>query len=299
VKLKKKVSNKRSRNTAWVGFLFVLPAELYFLILYVYPFLETIKMSFFETRKGSTIFVGLNNYIEVFSDELFWKSVLQTLKMTLIAAPITVVLAMLIAVIMDKLPSVRMRNILQISTLLPMMVSLIAASLIFSWIFDPSYGIANRVLQFIGLPKQGFLTSTKQVIPTLSLITIWIRTGFGATILLAGLQSIPTTYYEAATIDGASPMKTFFKITLPIMNPQIVLVTITEIIFSAKTFEQVYITTSGGPVNSSRTILIHLYETAFKFNKYNEASVIAVFLFVVLLIISIIQWVALRKEVEL
>lgn len=299
MKLKKKVSNKRSRNTAWVGFLFVLPAELYFLILYVYPFLETIKMSFFETRKGSTIFVGLNNYIEVFSDELFWKSVLQTLKMTLIAAPITVVLAMLIAVIMDKLPSVRMRNILQISTLLPMMVSLIAASLIFSWIFDPSYGIANRVLQFIGLPKQGFLTSTKQVIPTLSLITIWIRTGFGATILLAGLQSIPTTYYEAATIDGASPTKTFFKITLPIMNPQIVLVTITEIIFSAKTFEQVYITTSGGPVNSSRTILIHLYETAFKFNKYNEASVIAVFLFVVLLIISIIQWVALRKEVEL
>jgi multiple sugar transport system permease protein len=298
VRLKNETYRKRSIRKAWAGLLFVLPAELYFLLVYAYPFLETIKMTFLNTKNGTETFVGLSNYISVFSDGMFWKSVSQTLKMTLIAAPVTVVLAMLIAVLMDKLPSVRMRNVLQISTLLPMTVSLIAASLIFSWIFDPSYGIANRVLQSLGFARKGFLTSKTQVIPTLTVITIWIRTGFGATILLAGLQSIPQTYYEAARIDGASPMKVFFRITLPIMNSQIVLVTITEIIFSAKTFEQVYVTTSGGPVNSSRTLLIHLYETAFKFNKYEEASVIAVFLFVVLLIVSAVQWIALRKEVE-
>lgn len=298
MRLKNETYRKRSIRKAWAGLLFVLPAELYFLLVYAYPFLETIKMTFLNTKNGTETFVGLSNYISVFSDGMFWKSVSQTLKMTLIAAPVTVVLAMLIAVLMDKLPSVRMRNVLQISTLLPMTVSLIAASLIFSWIFDPSYGIANRVLQSLGFARKGFLTSKTQVIPTLTVITIWIRTGFGATILLAGLQSIPQTYYEAARIDGASPMKVFFRITLPIMNSQIVLVTITEIIFSAKTFEQVYVTTSGGPVNSSRTLLIHLYETAFKFNKYEEASVIAVFLFVVLLIVSAVQWIALRKEVE-
>lgn len=167
-----------------------------------------------------------------------------------------------------------------------------------AWLFRWPYGIANRVLQSLGIARQGFLTSKTQVIPTLSIITIWIRVGFGATILLAGLQSIPGSYYEAARIDGATPVKMFFKITLPLLNSQIVLVTITEIIFSAKTFEQVYITTSGGPVNSSRTLLIHLYETAFKYNKYEEASVIAVFLFIILLIISAVQWVAMRKKVE-
>lgn len=298
MKSKKIACRKRPLHKAWVGVLFVLPAVLYFLLVYAYPFLETIKMSFWETKNGAGSFVGIKNYISVFSDGLFWKSALQTLKMTLIAAPITVVLAILVAVLMDKLPSRRMRNALQISSLLPMTVSLIAASLIFSWIFDPSYGIANQLLESLGIAKQGFLSSKTQVIPTLSVITIWIRVGFGATILLAGLQSIPSTYYEAAKIDGASPVKIFFKITLPLLNSQIILVTITEIIFSAKAFEQVYVTTSGGPVNSSRTLLIHLYETAFKYNKYEEASVIAVFLFVVLLIVSALQWVAMRKKVE-
>lgn len=255
-------------------------------------------MSFFKTKDGVSSFVGLKNYTSVFADKLFWQSGIQTLKMTAIAAPITVILAILVAVLMDRLPSRKMRSVLQVSSLLPMTVSLIAASLIFSWIFDPSYGIANRAFGAIGIAKQGFLTSKIQVIPTLSVITIWIRVGFGATILLAGLQSIPSTYYEAAKIDGATPAKAFFKITLPLLNSQIVLVTITEIIFSTKTFEQVYITTSGGSVNCSRTLLIHLYETAFKFNKYEEASVIAVFLFVILLVVSAVQWVVLRNKVE-
>lgn len=295
---KKEAHRKYSRHKARAGFLFVLPAVLYFLIVYTYPFLETIKMSFFKTKDGVSSFVGLKNYTSVFADRLFWQSGIQTLKMTAIAAPITVILAILVAVLMDRLPSRKMRSVLQVSSLLPMTVSLIAASLIFSWIFDPSYGIANRALGAMGFAKQGFLTSKTQVIPTLSVITIWIRVGFGATILLAGLQAIPGTYYEAAKIDGATPTKAFFKITLPLLNSQIVLVTITEIIFSTKTFEQVYITTSGGPVNSSRTLLIHLYETAFKFNKYEEASVIAVFLFVILLAVSAVQWVVLRNKVE-
>lgn len=298
MRLKHEAGRKRSLHKAWVGVLFVLPAVLYFLFVYTYPFLETIKLSFFKTRNGVETFAGIKNYVKVFSDPLFWKSAQQTLKMTIIAAPITVVLAILVALLMDKLPNRRLRNLLQISSLLPMTVSLIAASLIFSWIFDPSYGIANRVLQSLGIARQGFLTSKTQVIPTLSIITIWIRVGFGATILLAGLQSIPSSYYEAARIDGSSPVKMFFKITLPLLNSQIILVTITEIIFSAKTFEQVYVTTSGGPVNSSRTLLIHLYETAFKYNKYEEASVIAVFLFVVLLAISAVQWIVMRKKVD-
>ena len=187
---------------------------------------------------------------------------------------------------------------MQTSSLLPMMMSLVAAALIFQWIFDPVYGILNTFFAQIGLEKRGWLTTPSLVIPSLSVITIWLRVGFDATILLAGLQSIPQHYYEAALIDGATPAKSFFHITLPLLNPQLVLVLISEIIFTIKSFEQVFITTGGGPANSSRVIILHLYETAFKWFNFGEASVIAILIFLLLMLISIFQWVVLRTNIE-
>lgn len=281
-----------------IGFLFVFPAVLYFLVVYTYPFIQTFLLSFFTEHRGVSSFVGLENYKEVLTDSLFWKSLINTAYLTLISVPITIVLALLVAVLLDKSPSILVRNTLQIASLLPMMMSLVAASLIFQWIFDPVYGILNELLVKFGMKKQPFFSSPTQVIPSVAIITIWIRVGFSATILLAGLQSIPTHYYEAALIDGASPVKSFFKITLPLLNSQIVLVCISEIIFAVKAFDQVFITTGGGPANSSRVIVLHLYETAFKWFDYNEASTIAILLFVLLMIISIFQWVFMRKKVE-
>ena len=291
---------KRTYNSrkGLIGFLFVFPAVLYFLVVYTYPFIQTFLLSFFTEHRGVSSFVGLENYKEVLTDSLFWKSLINTAYLTLISVPITIVLALLVAVLLDKSPSILVRNTLQIASLLPMMMSLVAASLIFQWIFDPVYGILNELLVKLGMKKQPFFSSPTQVIPSVAIITIWIRVGFSATILLAGLQSIPTHYYEAALIDGASPVKSFFKITLPLLNSQIVLVCISEIIFAVKAFDQVFITTGGGPANSSRVIVLHLYETAFKWFDYNEASTIAILLFVLLMIISIFQWVFMRKKVE-
>ena len=291
---------KRTYNSrkGLIGFLFVFPAVLYFLVVYTYPFIQTFLLSFFTEHRGVSSFVGLENYKEVLTDSLFWKSLINTAYLTLISVPITIVLALIVAVLLDKSPSILVRNTLQIASLLPMMMSLVAASLIFQWIFDPVYGILNELLVKFGMKKQPFFSSPTQVIPSVAIITIWIRVGFSATILLAGLQSIPTHYYEAALIDGASPVKSFFKITLPLLNSQIVLVCISEIIFAVKAFDQVFITTGGGPANSSRVIVLHLYETAFKWFDYNEASTIAILLFVLLMIISIFQWVFMRKKVE-
>ena len=294
------VMRKRTYNSrkGLIGFLFAFPAVLYFLVVYTYPFIQTFLLSFFTEHRGVSSFVGLENYKEVLTDSLFWKSLINTAYLTLISVPITIVLALLVAVLLDKSPSILVRNTLQIASLLPMMMSLVAASLIFQWIFDPVYGILNELLVKLGMEKQPFFSSPTQVIPSVAIITIWIRVGFSATILLAGLQSIPTHYYEAALIDGASPVKSFFKITLPLLNSQIVLVCISEIIFAVKAFDQVFITTGGGPANSSRVIVLHLYETAFKWFDYNEASTIAILLFVLLMIISIFQWVFMRKKVE-
>ncbi|QQO08433.1 carbohydrate ABC transporter permease [Breznakiella homolactica] len=286
------------KHLSITGFLFVLPAVLYFLVVYMYPFINSIILTFIETRGANTSFVGFKFYTRVLQDPLFWRSMLNTLYLTAISVPVTILLALITALLMDKMTSRVFRNTLQIASLLPMMMSLIAAALIFQWIFDPVYGILNNLLEVLGFKRKGWLTTPELVIPSLSVITIWLRIGFDATILLAGLQAIPSHYYEAAIIDGASPTKSFFKITLPLLNPQLVLVLISEIIFTIKSFEQVFITTGGGPANASRVIILHLYEAAFKWFNFGEASVIALLLFIMLMLLSIFQWVVLRKKVE-
>lgn len=281
------------------GFFFVFPAVFYFFVVYLYPFLNSIWLTFISSRPSiQNAFVGFDNYRTVLSDSLFWQSLLNTGYLTLIAVPITIVISLIIAVLLNRIGSIGFRSVLQTSSLLPMMMSLVAAALIFQWIFDPIYGILNTFLESIGLEGKGWLNTPSLVIPSLSIITIWLRVGFDATILLAGLQSIPSHYYEAALIDGATPMESFFKITLPLLNPQIILVLINEIIFTIKTFDQVFITTGGGPANSSRVIILHLYETAFKWFNFGEASVIAFLVSILLMFISILQWVMLRKKIE-
>jgi multiple sugar transport system permease protein len=215
-----------------------------------------------------------------------------------ISVPCTILLSLAVAVLLDRMKARQIRNALHIVVLLPLMTSLVAAALIWQWIFDPVFGVLNLIVGWLGIPKQGWLTSPEQVIPSLSIINVWLRVGFNTTILLAGLQSIPDEYYDAALIDGASGLKAFWRITLPLLNPQIVLVTITEMIFTFKAFEQVYITTGGGPANASRVIILYLYETAFKWFRFGDASVVAVFLFLALLLVSVFQWVFVRREVE-
>ncbi|NLW56152.1 MAG: sugar ABC transporter permease, partial [Firmicutes bacterium] len=131
--------------------------------------------------------------------------------------------------------------------------------------------------------------------PSLAIINIWLRIGFDTIIFLASLQSVPDELLEASRIDGANAFRTFRHITLPLLNPQIVMVTILELITNVKVFDQVYATTVGGPANASRVIMMYLYDTGFQWFKFSEASVVAIFIFVSLLIASLLQWVFVRK----
>jgi multiple sugar transport system permease protein len=286
------------RHLSLTGLLFALPAILYFLFVYTYPFINSIFLTFFDVKAKNVVFMGLRFYKRALTDVLFWRSLFNTFYLTFISVPITIIIALITAILMDKMRFRFFRNMLQIASLLPMMMSLVAAALIFQWMFDPVYGILNNFLAVLGFQRRGWLISPELVIPSLSAITIWLRIGFDATILLAGLQAIPSHYYEAALIDGASPFKSFLYITFPLLNPQLVLVLISEIIFTIKSFEQVFITTGGGPANSSRVIILHLYETAFKWFNFGEASVIAFLLFIMLMLLSIFQWVILRKKID-
>jgi multiple sugar transport system permease protein len=281
------------------GLLFVLPAVAYFSCVFLIPLGESVLGSFYRTQPGGTgQFVGIRLYQKVLTDPTFWQTVRNTVTLLFMSVPVTAVLALAVALGLHRLLSLRWRSVWTAMYFLPFSVSLVAAALVWQWIYDPVYGVLNHVLARVGLPPLKWLQSLDLVLPSLALINVWARLGFDTLIFLAALQAIPGEYYEAASIDGASRWQIFGRVTLPLLNPQIVMVAILEIIFNFKIFDTVYATTQGGPAAASQTVIMLLYDTAFKFFRLGDASVIAVFVFVSLLILTLVQWRLFRRQVE-
>ncbi len=281
------------------GFLFVLPAVIFFSSVFLVPLAQSVIGSFYRTVPGgSSQFVGLRLYQRVLTDSIFWASVRNTVHLLLMSVPITVILALAVALGLNRVAALRWRNVWAAMYFLPFSASLVAAALIWQWIYDPVYGFLNYLLSVIGLPPQKWLQSLTQVRPSLALVNVWVRMGFDTMIFLAALQSIPGEYFEAAEIDGANAFHRLRYIILPLLNPQILMVCILELIFNFKIFDQVYATTQGGPASASQTVIMLLYDTAFKFFRLGDASVMAVFVFVTLLTVTLVQWRLFRKPVE-
>jgi multiple sugar transport system permease protein len=279
--------------------LFVLPAFIYFCLVFLIPMVESVVGSFYRTVPGgASRFVGLRLYERVLTDSTFWQAIQNTVTLLLLSAPATVVLALAVALGLNRVASLRWRSAWAGMYFLPFAVSLVAAALIWQWIYDPVYGLLNYLLARVGVPPQKWLASLHQVLPSLAIINLWVRLGFDTMIFLAALQAIPNEYYESAGIDGASRGQSFRHVTLPLLNPQIVMVSILELIFDFKIFDQVYATTQGGPASASQTVIMLLYDTAFKYFRLGDASVMAVFVFVCLLCVTLVQWRVLRRQVE-
>ena len=281
------------------GLFFVLPALVYFGLVFLVPLVESVIGSFYRTIPGGeSRFVGLRLYEKVLTDPTFWRAVGNTVSLLLLSVPATVVLALAVALGLHRLRSLRWRSAWTAMYFLPFSVSLVAAALIWQWLYDPVYGFLNHLLGAVGLPPLNWLQSLDMVRPSLALVNVWVRLGFDTIIFLAALQAIPGEYYEAAAIDGASTWQAFRRVTLPLLNPQIVMVTILELIFTFKVFDTVYATTQGGPAGASQTVIMLLYDTAFKFFRLGDASVMAVFVFVTLLVVTLLQWRFFRRQVE-
>jgi ABC-type sugar transport system permease subunit len=281
------------------GLLFVLPALVYFCLVFLVPLVESVIGSLHRTVPGgASQFVGLRLYEKVFTDSTFWQAVRNTVTLLLMSVPATVVLALAAALGLHRLRSLRWRSAWTAMYFLPFSVSLVAAALIWQWMYDPVYGFLNHLLRLGGLPPQPWLQSLEMVLPSLALVNVWVRVGFDVIIFLAALQAIPGEYYEAASIDGASRWQSLRHVTLPLLNPQIVMVAILEMIFTFKVFDTVYATTQGGPASASQTVIMLLYDTAFKYFRLGDASVMAVFVFVSLLMVTLGQWRFFRRQVE-
>jgi multiple sugar transport system permease protein len=281
------------------GFLFVLPALLFFASVYLLPLAQSVMYSFYKIAPGGAReFVGLGRYEKVLTDPTFWTAVGNTIQLLLLSVPATVVCALAVALGLNRIENLKWRNVWASMYFLPFATSLVAAALIWQWIYEPVYGFLNYALSFVGIPPQKWLQSLTEVLPSIAAVSVWVRIGFDTMIFLAALQSIPQEYYEAAKMDGAGAWQRLRYITLPMLNAQIVMVLILELIFNFKIFDQVYATTQGGPGGASQTVIMLLYDTAFKYFRFGDASVMAVFVFVTLMVITLLQWRFLRKPIE-
>ena len=281
------------------GFLFVLPALLFFGSVFIVPLAQSVMYSFYRIQPGGAKeFVGLGRYEKVLTDSTFWSAVGNTVQLLLFSVPATVVLALAVALGLNQIASLKWRNVWASMYFLPFATSLVAAALVWQWIYEPVYGFLNYALSFVGIPPQKWLQSLVEVKPAIAAVSVWVRIGFDTMIFLAALQAIPQEYYEAADIDGANAWQRLRYITLPMLNAQIIMVVILELIFNFKAFDQVYATTQGGPAGASQTIIMLLYDTAFKLFRFGDASVMAVFVFVALMVVTLVQWRLFRKPIE-
>jgi len=285
---------KKPTSQAWVGYLFILPAMIGFAVFYLYPALRGLQISFTDWNLLSDPKnVGLANYNEVIHDSKFWSALWITVKYVLWNIPLQTILALLLAVAMDRLvKSMFVKGLL----IVPYLLSNVLVGLIFLWMTDPLLGIINQWLAATPIGKQAFFASATQAIPTIAMINTWKYLGFTALLFYAGLQGIPRTIYEAASIDGSSEAHSFWRITLPLLRPVTVFVLVTSLIGSFQIFDTVAVTTQGGPVDSTKVLVYYIYQNAFAFFKMGYATAMSMVLFVILVVFTLLQLRLLRAN---
>ncbi len=271
-----------------LGFLFILPAFIGFTVFYAVPAIRSIGISFTEWNLLSDAeYVGLRNYQDIFEDDRFWRALQITVTYVLWNIPLQTVLAVLIAVIMDK---VNNSSVLRGIIILPWLMPNVIVALLFIWILDPTLGIVNVFLEAIGLESQGFFGVPDQAIATVAGVNIWRHMGYTSILIYAGLKTIPKSLYEAATVDGANGWVQFLRITLPLLRPVLVFVVVTSVIGSFQIFDTIAVATDGGPSGSTRTIIFYIYQEVFE-RRFNmgTATAASVVLFLILVTVTVIQ----------
>lgn len=247
------------------------PAVLFTAGMIAFPVVYTIWLGFQSfTTTGQERFVGLANYARLVADAEFWHGLWVTFALYVLSMALQLVLGIALAVILFN--SKRIHGIVRSLLISPFMMPPVVAGMMWLVILDPSLGAANYLLQAIGLPPSDWLASPTWVIPTIALIDTWQWAPYVALIVLGGLQSLPPSVYEAAQIDGASPFRTFRRITLPLLMPTIVTATILRSVDLLRFFDIVYITTQGGPGNASNTLNIYGFRVGFEFFNIGYAS---------------------------
>lgn len=282
----------RPRSDWRAALLFVGPATIGFLVFYVWPALRGAYYSFTDFSVLSPAsWVGTENYERLLQDDLVWNAFAVTLQYVLINIGAQTVLALGLAVLMHRLTkSMAVRGAL----LMPYLVANVVVALTWFWMLDYQIGIVNQGLDWIGLDRVAFFGDSAWAIPTIAMINVWRHMGYTALLIFAGLQTIPPQLYEAAALDGSGEVRSFFRITMPLLRPVLAMVLVITVTGSFQIFDTVAVTTSGGPVNATRVIYYYIYELAFGRFEFGYASAISMVLFLILASVAFAQIKLLR-----
>ncbi|MCU6710658.1 sugar ABC transporter permease [Paenibacillus sp. J5C_2022] len=287
-------NNKRRRGplyreAQWSGWLFVSPMVIGFMLFLFFPMAMSLYMSLNEwPLLGDHRFIGLENYSEVAADKLFWQVFGNTVYFTAGLVPLNIVLALLLALLLSK--PLRGIGLFRTAIFVPVMTSLIVWAIVWKYMFATDSGLINQLLLMLGVQGPSWLYDTKLAMPAVIVTSVLKNVGLNMVLFIAALQQVPRSLHEAAVIDGAGKVKSFFNVTLPMITPTVFLTVVMTIIGSLKVFGQIYVMTKGGPSNSTKVLVYYIWEKAFKLFQLGYASALAYILFIVVLLLTLLQW---------
>ncbi|RGS76061.1 carbohydrate ABC transporter permease [Coprococcus sp. AF21-14LB] len=295
---KKKATNREKKD--WVaGYLFIAPVVIGLLVFYIFPFIQNFWFSFNDVNKfNMATFCGIENYKNLIVDKELYHTLWNTLKYVLITVPVGLFLSILLAALLNT--QIRGKSIYRTIYFLPSVTMSVAVALIWKWIYNGEYGILNAVIKVFGGKGQNWLSDPKTAFYCIMLVGIWCSVGYNMIILLAGMQGISKSLYEAAAIDGAGPKAQFFHVTIPMLSPTIFFVMITSIISGFQVFDTIYMMVGKTSMafESTQTLIAMFYRNGFEYGQKGYAAAISIFVFLLIMIVTAIQMWGQKKWVN-
>lgn len=271
------------------AYLFIAPALLILLIFMFIPLVSTIAVSTLrmDVFMQSYEFIGLDHFKRMLGDDKFWNAFSNTAYFTVLEVPLQIAVSLLIASYVSR--NTRLKKIIRSALFLPFVCSLTAIGLMWSFLLDPQIGLYTHYLTKIGFPKLGFLRDPQLAMPAVIIMTVWRNFGYTMVILVAAIQTIPGSYYEAAQLDGAGKFRQFFNVTIPSIIPALGFSVITATIMALQVFDQIFVTTQGGPLNKTETLVTYIYKSGFQNAPYDlgYASAISVMTLIFIMIVTL------------
>lgn len=297
-KVRKKMG-KRQLNDCIAAYIFIAPVVLGLGIFYIYPFFQNVWFSFNDVNKfNMATFIGVENYVRLLKDPQLWGAFKNTILYTAITMPVTILFSLATAALLNT--KIKGKSIYRTLYFLPTVTMPVAVSLVWRWIFNGDFGLLNEALGWFGIEGRAWLADPSTALYMVMIVAIWGGVGYNVIILLAGMQGISRTYYEAAAIDGASPVTQFFKITIPLVSPSIFFITITGMIGAFQVFDSIYMMVGiESPIyNKALTMNALFFQNAFVHGYKGYAAAISMFMFVIIMGVTVIQLIGQKKWVN-
>ena len=298
VKVKKKISKSTLNEWKW-GYIMIFPTFIGLMVLNIIPAIETLILSFEKAGAfGKSTWIGLDNYKNLIQDPAVIRAVYNTLGYTIISVPAIVILSLIVAVLLNQ--KIKGRSVYRTIYFLPMVAAPAAIAMVWRWLFNSDYGLINYVLSIIGINGPKWITDPNVALISIVIVGVWSAIGYNMVLLLAGLQEIPKDYYEAASIDGASPLRQFFTITVPLVSPTMFFVVVTSIINAFQVFDIIFmmIDKTSTAIERTQSLVYLFYKHSFVLNDKGYGSAILMLLLAIIMIVTVIQVKCQKKWVN-